>query len=454
MGRRAEARRKGRVKRRGAKGAGSGGRMKRGDGRYIHRVTDPVIERKLRGLGGLLIVGPKWCGKTTTAERFAKSAVYLDDAAGGGVLVEVASLNPGALLRGKSPRLIDEWQLAPPIFDAARREIDKRGKAGQYILTGSATPPVDEARHSGTGRFSRVQMYPMSLFETGESNGSASLEALFDGGGGPCLSEPSSLTVDRLAEAIVRGGWPGCLSMPKAVWGDVARDYLASLESSTFLRLADRRVKRNPEKVRALIRSYARNTATMASMETILADVGGAGATVSRAAADQYVADLRQLFVVQDQPAWGGALRSRTPLRAAPKRHLADPSLAAAALGASKAKLLQDFKTMGFLFESLCVRDLRVYGSPLGAEVSHYRDKTGLEADAILTLPDGRWGAFEVKLGARQEDEAARNLLAVAARIDAERSGAPAFLAILTAGSHALRRADGVYVIPAGCLGP
>ncbi len=419
---------------------------------YRPRVADAIVSRKLAGLGGLIIVGPKWCGKTSTAEQVAASAVYLDDVDEGHNLVEIASLNPGVLLRGETPRLVDEWQLAPSLFDGIRREIDKRGKSGQFILTGSTTPPRDTTRHSGTGRFSYVRMFPMSLFESGESNGSISLTALFSGN--PELGTPSNLKVDELAYLMVRGGWPGCLGMAPATATGIAAEYLYSLENSDFLRADDKRVKRNPSKIRALLRSYARNTATTASTETILADVEASGTHVSRTTVDAYLRDLNRLYVVCDQPAWGGAMRSRSPLRQTPKRHLADPSLAAAAIGASPEKLLLDFNTMGFLFESLCVRDVRVYGSLSEVTVSHYRDKTGLEADIILERPDGKWGAVEVKMGGRQEEEAADNLKAVVAKMDTVKIGEPAFLAILTAGQYPVRRKDGIFVVPIGCLGP
>jgi predicted AAA+ superfamily ATPase len=414
--------------------------------------VDATVRKKLLGLGGLMIVGPKWCGKTSTAEQVARSAVYLDDNDEGLNLVQIASLNPGILLQGETPRLVDEWQLAPSLFDVIRREIDKRGESGQFILTGSTTPPLEKTRHSGTGRYSYVRMHPMSLFESGESNGTVSLAALFDGK--PDLGTPSPLAVDELAFLMVRGGWPGCLTLAPSVAAGIASEYLYSLENSDFLRSDDKRVKRNPDKIKALLRSYARNTATTASTETILADVDASGTPVSRTTVDAYLRDLNRLYVICDQPAWTGAMRSRSPLRQTPKRHLADPSLAAAALGASPGKLLLDFNTMGFLFESLCVRDLRVYGSLSDTAVSHYRDKTGLEVDIILERPDGKWGAVEVKMGGREEEEAAGNLKAVAGKVDTAQKGEPAFLAVLTAGKFPYRRKDGVFVVPIGCLGP
>jgi predicted AAA+ superfamily ATPase len=421
---------------------------------YIRRITDTKFEQKLKTLGGLVVVGPKWCGKTTTSEQFAHSCLYLDDENDGTNYIQIAGLNPGVLLDGETPRLIDEWQLAPELFDAARRIIDKRRKSGQFIFTGSTTPPTLQTKHSGTGRFSKVEMHPMSLYESGESNGSISLAALFDNRA--VLDTPSELTIERLAFAIVRGGWPGALRLPEDVACNIASEYIESLINSDFLRLQSPKgqTKRDPAKLRALLRSYARNTSTMASLETILNDVNSSGIKMSRSTAENYLRDLKHLYAIYDQPAWNGKLRSRTPIRQAPKRHMADPSLAAAALGATQERLLLDYATFGFLFESLCVRELTVYVSPLNGSVTHYRDKSNLECDIILSLDDGRWAGIEVKLGSKQEDEAAANLLALSKKIDTDTCGQPAFLAILTGGKFPYCREDGIYVIPIGCLGP
>lgn len=416
---------------------------------YITRVTDNIIREKLRGLGGLMIIGPKWCGKTSTAQQFAKSAIYMDDPQGDYNNIHVASLNPAILLEGATPRLIDEWQLAPNLFDAARREIDKRGIGGQFILTGSATPPVKQLRHTGTGRFSYVRMYPMSLYESGESNGSVSLAALFKGE--PNLNVASTLTVEHLVYCILRGGWPGTLKLNDTNALSVASDYLYAIENNEWFYSIDKRIKRHPEKIRKLLKSYARNAATTVSIETLIKDMCANDASaISRTTADAYIRELQNLFVIDDQPAWSTSIRSKTPLRQAPKRHLADPSLAAAAINATQDKLLKDFNTLGYLFESLCVRDMRVYALENNAVVSHYRDKTGLEADIIVEMADGSWGAFEVKLGSKQEEMAAGNLLRLAARVDS----APQFLAVLTGGKYPYKRKDGVYVIPVGCMAP
>ena len=419
---------------------------------YIKRVTDDIISEKLDGLGGLVIIGPKWCGKTSSAEQFSKSEVYLDDSEHGYNNIQVALLNPSILLSGETPRLIDEWQLAPILFDAARREIDKRNASGQFIFTGSATPPIMQTKHTGTGRFSYVRMYPMSLYESGESNGSVSLADLFSGK--PNLETASSLTIENLVFSILRGGWPGTIRMNDKAALSVAKDYLYSLENNEWLYSTDKRVKRNSEKIRALIRSYARNVATTVSIETVMADILDMRGTISRATIDSYIRELQNIFVIDNQPAWSVSLRSRTPLRQSPKRHLVDPSLAAAAIGATQEKLLKDANTLGYLFESLCVRDMRVYATANNATISHYRDKTDLEADIIVERADGSWGAIEVKLGSIQEDVAAKNLKNLAARIDKSKCGEPSFLAILTGGKYPYKRKDDIYVIPIGCMAP
>jgi len=420
--------------------------------KYISRATDAIVKEKLQGLGGLIIVGPKWCGKTSTAEQFSKSAVYLDDSENGNNNIQIASLNPALLLQGVTPRLIDEWQLAPDLFDAARREIDKRGLSGQFILTGSVSPTDTQTKHSGTGRFSYVRMYPMSLYESGESNGSVSLADLFTGK--PDLGNASNLDLERLVFCILRGGWPGTLHLNDKTALSVADDYLYSIENNEWLYLTDQKVKRHPEKIKALLRSYARNTSTTVSVETIMKEVLDTGGTISRGTADAYIRELQNLFVIDDQPTWGVSLRSPVPLRQTPKRHLTDPSLAAAAIGATQEKLLKDFNTLGFLFESLCVRDMRVYAAANQATVSHYRDKTDLEVDLIVEKNDGSWGAFEVKLGSKQEDSAAANLLKFTARIDTAKCGEPSFLAIITGGKYPHKRKDGIFVIPIGCMAP
>lgn len=292
----------------------------------------------------------------------------------------------------------------------------------------------------------------MSLFESGESNGSVSLAELFKGH--PDLGTASTLTIENLVFCILRGGWPGTLHLNDKAAMNVAQEYITSIINNEWIYSTDKRIKRNPEKIKNLIRSYARNTATQTPIETTLKDIFTEGGTISRATADAYISELQNLFVIDDQPAWSPHLRSSTPLRSTPKRHLVDPSLAAAAIGAKKDRLLGDFNTFGYLFESLCVRDFRVYAVANDASVSHYKDKTELEADIIIEKADGSWGAIEVKLGSKQEDEAAANLLKLESCVDTSKSGQAAFLAIITGGKYPYRRKDGVFVIPIGCMAP
>jgi predicted AAA+ superfamily ATPase len=425
--------------------------MARNKHAYLPRIADAAVAHKLQGLGGLIIEGPKWCGKTSTAERFSVSAVYMDDRDSGANNIQLATLNPKVLLAGETPRLVDEWQLAPEIFDAIRREIDRRSKSGQYILTGSTTPPLEKINHSGTGRFARIRMYPMSLFESGESSGIISLQSLFDGT--PNLSQASALTVNDLTIALARGGWPQTLSLPDSIACDIAFEYLHSLEQSDLLGNSDKTGRRNSDKMRMFLLSIARNTATTAALRTLIRDVKERGGFLSDVTAENYMEDLKSLFVIEDQPAWTGKLRSKTPLRQTPKRHFIDPSIAVAAMGATPERLAQDLNTFGYLFESLCVRDIRIYAGERST-ISHYRDKSGLEVDIVVEKKDGSWGAFEVKLGSKQEEEAAANLTFFSSQIDTKIMGYPSFLAILTAGKYAYRRKDGIYVIPIGCLGP
>ena len=420
--------------------------------KYITRVTDSVIRKKLEGLGGLMIVGPKWCGKTSTAEQFSNSAIYIGDEEEGGNNIQTALFRPSILLEGATPRLVDEWQLAPNLFDAARRIIDKRRQSGQFIFTGSTTPPMEKTRHSGVGRFSYVRMYPMSLFESGESNGSISLKELFEGKSD--LGTASKLSIENLVFCILRGGWPLTLQMKDDIAISVASDYLYALENNEWLNFPEEEKAWKPEKIKPLIQSYSRNIATPASIETIYKDVSETGGSISRPTADAYIQKLQKLYVIDDLPAWNVSLRSKTALRQTPKRHLTDPSLAATAIGATQDKLLRDLNTLGFLFESLCVRDIRVYAAANDCSISFYRDKTELEIDIIIEKTDGTWGAMEVKLGSFQEDEAAKNLITLSKRVDVNKTGDPAFLAILTGGKYPYKRKDGVFVIPIGCLAP
>jgi predicted AAA+ superfamily ATPase len=413
---------------------------------YRKRVADAELAARLRATGAVLIEGPRGCGKTQTALRPAASAVRLDrDQASR----EAGLLDPDLLLPGAQPRLIDEWQLVPQVWNAVRGEVDDHPQTpGQFILTGSAVPSDDATRHTGAMRFTRLRMRPMSLSESGHSSGAVSLAGLF-AGEVPRATDPG-LRIGDLAERVCVGGWPALLGRDPvdALFATVG--YLDETRRTDLVRLDG--VRRDPENVARVLQSVARNVSTEASARSIAADVSGTDRQVNPHTVLEYLDALSRLFVVEDQPAWAPALRSRGILRSAPKRQFADPSLAAAALGATPDRLLADPKTLGLLFESLVIRDLRIYAQPIGGVIHHYRENTGLEADMIVALRDGRWAALEVKLGQHQVDQAAASLLRVAAHIDPAQHAGPAFLAVVTGWGFAYRREDGVFVLPIGTL--
>ena len=419
-------------------------------GQYRARLVDAEVAELLQAFGGVLIEGAKWCGKTWTGRHHSKSVVYVDDPD----VRSRADLAPKTLLEGDRPRLVDEWQDAPVLWDVARRLIDDAPDKGQFIFTGSAVPPLEATRHSGTGRFARLRMRPMSLFESGTATGQVSLRALL---AGERIAEPlaSELTYPEAVRLICRGGWPESVGRPDSVALKVPEQYLGAVVESDISRLDG--VVRDPDKVGSLLFSLARNTATLASTPTIHGDVAGrvgSGDSLSLTSVRNYLRALERILVVEDLPSWRYEIRSRSQMLASSKRHLVDPSLAVAALGASPADLEADPKTTGFLFESLCVRDLRVYAQANEGKVFHYHDKKGLEADAIVTARGGKWGAVEVKLDWKRADEAAHSLLRLKAKL-AGQVADPSFLMILTAtGGVAHTRDDGVHVVPADCLGP
>jgi predicted AAA+ superfamily ATPase len=415
---------------------------------YRPRVADRELAVRLQATGAVVVEGPRGCGKTETALRASASAVRLDidDPARAAGL-----LSPSLLLDGARPRLIDEWQLAPAVWNQVRREVDAvGGRPGQFILTGSAVPADDATRHSGAGRFSRLRMRPMSLAEAGRSSGEVSLARLL-GGEAPHASDPG-LDVRSIAELISVGGWPALLGRPVDAALVSLRGYLDETRRADLVRVDG--VARDPENVARVLRSLARHVATQASARSIAADVGGAEGPIDHHTVLAYLTALARVFVVEDLPSWSPALRSRTLLRSAPTRHFVDPSLAVAALGADPARLLRDVETLGRLFESLVVRDLRVFAQALDADVFHYRDATGLEVDAIVERRDGTWAAFEVKLGPGAVDDAARSLRRLAQRVDTTRLGQPAALVVVTGWGYGYRRPDGVSVVPVGVLGP
>ena len=411
---------------------------------YYPRICDQVLSRKLQLTGATLVVGPKWCGKTETALQAARSVIYIQSDP---QYKETGKLMPSLLLEGETPRLIDEWQEVPELWNAVRHSVDQRKKQGQFILTGSATPRDEVLAHSGIGRISRIQMRPMSLYESKESTGSVSLKALFEGE--QEIAAVSSMDIPQLAFSICRGGWPGAVTLP-AGSEMLAREYTDMLVEADIRNLDG--IERNPHRVRQVLRSLARNISTLTTANTILADVRANDITINERTLDNYLNAMRRLFVVEDVPAWSPSVRSKTTIRTSVKRQLADPSIATAVMRVDTAGLLHDLNTFGFLFESLCTRDLRVYAQSNDGEIFHYRDKDQLEIDLIISLNDGRWAAIEVKLGEHQADEAAANLIQLKNKVDTSRIGEPSFLMVLTGGKFAYQRKNGVMVVPLACL--
>lgn len=419
---------------------------------YRKRIADAILLRKLEGKGAVLIEGPKWCGKTTTAEQIAASVLYMDDPQTKEQNITMAGLNPKRLLAGETPRLIDEWQLAPKLWDAVRFEVDHRHELGQFVLTGSAVPAdTKEITHSGTGRFTWMTMRPMSLYESGDSTGEVSLRELF--GSPETIDGTAAIDLDRLAFLICRGGWPQAIDLRDEIALDQAMDYYDAVVHSDINR-ADG-VSKNPERVKRLMRSLARNQGQQIANTVIAEDIkANDGTTIEDETVASYISALKKIFVVEDMPAWNPNLRSKTAIRSADTRYYVDPSIAVAAIGAGPNDLIGDLKTMGFLFETLCVRDLRVFADALNGEVYHYRDKNGLECDAVVHLRNGSYGLIEIKLGGdKLIEEGAESLKALRDKIDPEKMKNPAFLLVLTGlGDFAYRREDGVYVVPIGCL--
>lgn len=414
---------------------------------YRPRVIDTVLRERLASAGAVLIEGPKACGKTFTAEQASASSVYLDiDQAARQAL----AVDPALVLDGTAPQLIDEWQLAATtVWNHVRAQVDRRGAPGQFILTGSAVPDDDAARHTGAGRVARLRMRPMSLKESGDSTGAMSLAAMLDGLRPTSPATP--LTVARVADLVVRGGWPLNLPLSTQAAARANRDYLSNIADVDLRRVDPSRG--DPARARRLLRALARNTALEHKVARLTAEADGDEAPLARSTAYDYLAAFDRLLITELLPAFSTHLRSRAVLRTAPRTHFVDPSLAVAALSASSPQLLADLRAFGFLFESLVLRDIRIYCEPLDGVVHHYRDSDNLEVDLVVTTPD-RWGAFEVKLGAGQVDDAARSLLAFAAKVDTSVVGAPAVLGVVTATGYGYTRPDGVVVVPVGALGP
>ena len=413
---------------------------------YRKRIADEILKRKLEGKGVVLIEGPKWCGKTTTAEQVASSILYMDNPEKKEQNINMSEFNPKRLLKGETPRLIDEWQIAPKLWDAIRFEVDHRDELGQFILTGSAVPAnTKDVTHSGTGRFTWLMMRPMTLFESGDSTGEVSLKELFEGN--LDVDGSSNIDIDRLAFLICRGGWPKAIGMRDEIALDQAYDYIEAVIHSDINR-ADN-IKKNPDNVRMLMRSYARNQRTQIANTELAKDIQSNEETIAI-----YIEALKRIFVIEEMKAWNPNLRSKTAIRSSNTRYYIDPSIAAASLGIGPNDLINDLKTFGFLFETLCVRDLRVFSDAINGEVYHYRDKNGQECDAVIHLRNGKYGLIEIKLGGEKLiEEGVETLKSMKSKIDINKMNAPSFLMVITGiGDYAYQRPDGVLVVPIGCL--
>lgn len=416
--------------------------------KYRPRIVDEELRVRLESTGAVVLEGPKACGKTATARQFAASEVLLDVDENARQAIAV---DPRLVLQGETPRLIDEWQIEPAIWNHIRRAVDDRGKPGQFILTGSAVPADVITRHTGAGRLTRLHMRPMTLFETGHSTGAVSVSQLLAEAPMPSVPDPE-LRVTDLSQLTAVGGWPGHLGYDVERSLRAVRDYLEEIRRTDITRVDD--THRDPERVGRLLRSLGRNIATSAARRTLAKDAGGAEDPLDDRTVDDYLSTLERLMIVEDQPAWAPHLRSKSILRRSAKRHFVDPSLAVAALRATPERLLKDLNLFGLLFESLVVRDLRVYAQSADASVYHYRDNTGLEVDAIVEAADGRWAAFEIKLGPGHIEAGAASLSKFAERVDTTKSGEPSALAVIVGTGYGYTREDGIGVIPIGALGP
>jgi hypothetical protein len=421
---------------------------------YRPRVVDAILEKKLQGMGAVLIEGPKWCGKTTTGEQHANSVLYMDAPSSKQANLTMAGITPELLLNGETPRLIDEWQIAPQLWDVIRFTVDHRGEDGQFILTGSSVPLIGKEEkmlmHTGTGRIGRLRMRPMSLWESGDSSGEISLKLLFDG---VEQSAVCNVDLEHIAFLVCRGGWPRATLQDPRIALDRAVDYFEAVVNSDIQRVDG--VLRNPDRTARIMRSYARLQGTQSPLSAIGADLkANENFTFDDRTVSAYLNALRLIFVVEDLPAWNPNLRSKSAIRTSDTRYFIDPSIAVAALGLGPKDLINDLNTFGFLFEAMCIRDLRVFSDALNGHVYHYRDKDGLECDAVIHLRDGAYGLIEVKLGGdKLIDEGAANLIKLSKKIDTTRMKEPSFMMVLIAvGSYAYKRPDGVYVVPLSCL--
>lgn len=422
---------------------------------YKPRIMDSLLKKKLQAKGAVLIEGPKWCGKTTTAEEIAASKIMLARTDIKNNFKSLLEIDIDAALAGDAPMLIDEWQTVPKLWDAVRYTVDHRRKMGQFILTGSAVPDKEaekEREHSGTGRFAWLTMRPMTLYESGESNGTVSLANLF--ASPEKILEKNGLKLQDIAFLICRGGWPMSVGLPEEAALEQAFDYYDAVTKEDITKVDG--VKRASARVQRLMKAYARHQGTQVSIATLKEDLkSNDTATLDDDTISSYLEALRKIFVVEDMPAWSPNIRSKTAIRTADTRYFVDSSIATAALGLGPSDLISDLKTMGFMFETMCVRDLRVFAEALNGKVYHYRDKSGLECDAVVHLRNGQYGLIEIKLGGDSLiNDGAKTLNALAGQLDTSRMKAPAFKMILTAtGEYAYRRPeDGIYIVPIGCL--
>lgn len=425
---------------------------------YLKRVADKLLELRLEAFGAVQIKGPKWCGKTTTAEQYAKSVLKMQDPDKREAYLATARTKPSILLKGETPRLIDEWQVAPVLWDAVRNAVDERRERGQFILTGSTVIEDSEIMHTGTGRISRMSMYPMSLYESLESNGQISLSELFDNDSLDIDGIESKMTIEQLIFAACRGGWPASLDVKsEKAKLLIAKDYVNIVCDEDISKVDG--IRRNPLLARQIIKSYARNLCTLAKKTNMLKDMIAESESITMVTFDDYVAALEKLFVIEDIEAWNPSIRSATAIRSGKKRCFVDPSIAVAALGLSPQLLELDLKTFGFIFECMVLRDLRVYSQALGGRLSYYNDKYGLEADAVLHLDDGRYALIECKLGSRDIEEGAKHLLTLKSLVQKYNETSeqiklrePDLLIVITGGEIAYTRNDGVKIIPLACL--
>lgn len=420
--------------------------------KYRPRIADKILERKLKGKGAVLIEGAKWCGKTTTAEQRAKSVLFMSESGKTEQNIQLATLNPKLLLKGENPRLIDEWQIAPQLWDSIRFESDHRHQTGLFILTGSSVPPdMSQIIHSGTGRFAWLRMRPMALWESGESSGEVSLSSIFEGHHD--ISGVTEIELERMAFITCRGGWPLAIDMEDEIALDQAFDYIDAVKNRDIQRVDG--IARDPGRVNRLLRAYARHQGGQVANAAIREDlIKNEGESLDADTVASYIKALKNIFVIEDVEAWNPNLRSKTAIRTSDTRYFTDPSIATAALGIGPNDLLSDLNTFGLIFETLCIRDLRTYAEALNGEVYHYRDKNGLECDAVVHLRDGRYGLIEIKLGGEKLiNEGAATLKELSEKLDTTKMKKPSFLMVLTAtGKYAFRRADGVLVVPISCL--